>query len=303
VSTELIMITRTLVYAMFVVLVALLNLPVVRGVIELSRRDPSASHLVLIPLVTLALVYRDRARIFRSLGCDLKGGAAAFAVGGLLLAYARVNGAGAALLQQAACGMVLWALGGFLVCYGRQPFRGALFPLTFLVFAIPIPPVVLDSATAVLKRSSAEAVAVLFSVSGTAFHREGYVFTLRDFVIEVADECSGIRSSIALLLTILLAGHMFLRTSWKKALLVVAIFPLTILKNGIRIVALSLLAMHVDPGFLTGQLHHEGGIVFFLLALLLLFPLFAALVRSDSGSPPCVSAEDVTPEPTQVVTL
>jgi len=86
-----------------------------------------------------------------------------------------------------------------------------------------------------------------------------------------------------LTLTTLLAGHMFLRSPWKKAVLVLAVVPLTILKNGIRIVTLSLLAMHVDPGFLTGQLHHEGGIVFFLLALVLLFPLFAALVKSDGG--------------------
>ena len=106
---------------------------------------------------------------------------------------------------------------------------------------------------------------------------------LPKFVIEIADECSGIRSSIALLLTSLMVGHMFLRTWWKKALLVAAIFPMAMLKNGIRIVSLSLLASYVDPGFLTGQLHHDGGIVFFLLSLALLAPLFLLLCRSDTA--------------------
>jgi exosortase/archaeosortase family protein len=74
---------------------------------------------------------------------------------------------------------------------------------------------------------------------------------------------------------------MFLTSAWKKALLALAVIPLTIVKNGIRIVSLTLLAVHVNPSFLTGQLHHEGGILFFLLALALLSPLFRLLQRSE----------------------
>jgi exosortase/archaeosortase family protein len=100
----------------------------------------------------------------------------------------------------------------------------------------------------------------------------------------VADACSGIRSGIALILTALLAGHMFLRSPWKKALLVAAVLPIAVLKNGLRIVSLSLLAIHVDPGILAGRLHNDGGIAFFLLALTLLLPILGLLRRWDSGS-------------------
>jgi exosortase/archaeosortase family protein len=100
-------------------------------------------------------------------------------------------------------------------------------------------------------------------------------------VIEIADECSGIRSSISLLLTSLLAGHMLLENAWTKSVLVAVVLPLAVVKNGIRIVSLSLLAMHVDPGFLAGSLHHEGGIVFYLLALTLLAPILGLLRRSE----------------------
>jgi len=150
---------------------------------------------------------------------------------------------------------------------------------------IPIPTVVMDGATQFLKNGSSEAVAGLFTLTGTPFHREGFVFSLPSFVIEIADECSGIRSSIALLLTGLLAGHQFLRKPWTKIVLVLMILPIAVIKNAIRIVALSLLAMHVDPSFLTGQLHHEGGFVFFLLALGLLAPLFVLLKRSEGTAP------------------
>jgi exosortase len=146
---------------------------------------------------------------------------------------------------------------------------------------VPIPDSVVDGATRFLKSGSTEAVAWLFKLTGTPYHREGFVFTLPKFVIEIADECSGIRSSIALLLTALLAGHLCLTSPWKKAVLVAVILPLAILKNGLRIATLSLLAIHVDAGFLKGQLHHEGGIVFFLVTLGILAPIFILLQRSE----------------------
>ena len=54
-----------------------------------------------------------------------------------------------------------------------------------------------------------------------------------------------------------------------------------IVKNGIRIVTLTLLAIYVDPSFLYGRLHREGGIVFFLIGLLLLLPVYLLLQDPD----------------------
>ncbi len=73
-----------------------------------------------------------------------------------------------------------------------------------------------------------------------------------------------------------------------------------ILKNGIRIVSLTLLAVHVDPSFLYGKLHHEGGIIFFLLSLLLLAPLLWLLQRGEALPPkdtyaPSVQSADKLP--------
>jgi exosortase len=147
---------------------------------------------------------------------------------------------------------------------------------------IPIPHVILDTVTEFLKVGTAETIARLFSLVGTPYHREGFVFHLPKVTIEVADECSGIRSTLALAMTALLVGYFCLRSPWKRALLVLAIVPVTILKNGIRIVTLSLLSIHVDRSFLDGRLHHDGGIVFFLLSLAVLHPLFLLLRNSEA---------------------
>jgi exosortase/archaeosortase family protein len=43
--------------------------------------------------------------------------------------------------------------------------------------------------------------------------------------------------------------------------------PLSVAKNGLRIFVLAMLTTRVDPSFMTGRLHHQGGIVYFLIAL------------------------------------
>ena len=115
--------------------------------------------------------------------------------------------------------------------------------------------------------------------------RRGLIFILPQVSIEVAKECSGIRSTQALLITCLLAGHLFLRANWRRAALLVAAVPVLIIKNGVRIATLTLLAVRVDPSFLTGRLHHQGGFVFFALAMLILLPLLWLLQKTEAPAP------------------
>jgi exosortase/archaeosortase family protein len=57
-----------------------------------------------------------------------------------------------------------------------------------------------------------------------------------------------------------------------------------LIKNGVRIATLTILAQYVDRSFLFGRLHHQGGVVFFLLGLALLFPLYSLLRRGERHS-------------------
>jgi exosortase len=277
--------TRTGLFCAYCFCVVLANMSPLRALVELSGKDSSASHLLLIPFITLALIYRRRESIFSTVRFAWRAGLGVILAGlmcflAALLYRPSVGGPNSLTLQVIAL-VILWTA-GFFFCYGREAFRAALFPLLFLGFMIPIPGVLLEALTRILTIGSSETVAALFTLVGTPYHREGFVFTLPNLTIAIADECSGIRSTIALILTGLLAGHMYLRSGWSQALLFAAMLPLTILKNGIRIVSLSLLSIHVDPSFLSGRLHHDGGVVFFLLALALFLPLLIVLRRTDA---------------------
>jgi len=153
--------------------------------------------------------------------------------------------------------------------------------LLFLFLTIPLPNTLLNHAIYFLQKGSAEVAEMIFDLAGVPALREGFVFHLAHFNIEVAKECSGIRSSLALLILALVVGHLFLRTPWKQVVFVIAGLLIMMVKNGVRIATLAILAEYVDPGFLYGRLHHEGGVVFFLLGLLLLLPVLWLLQRSE----------------------
>jgi exosortase len=100
--------------------------------------------------------------------------------------------------------------------------------------------------------------------------REGFQFSLPGLTIEVAKECSSIRSGTALFITGLLAGYAFIRSPWRRACLVALTIPIAMFTDGVRIVILTWLTVHVDRGYLYGSLHHEGGAVFSLISVVAL---------------------------------
>jgi exosortase/archaeosortase family protein len=61
-----------------------------------------------------------------------------------------------------------------------------------------------------------------------------------------------------------------------------AAVPITIAKNGLRIVTISLLGAYVDRQVLSGPLHKAGGIPFFGVALVMLAVVLWALRRGES---------------------
>jgi exosortase len=277
--------TRIIWFAAYLATACALFADLLRALYEVSRANEAASHLVLIPFVSIALVYQNRSRVFANLSNAWRGGLAVLAAAALLVGMPDAGLAAIGLepsLSLRIAGLVGIWIAGFLMFFGPQAAREAVFPLGFLFLTIPLPAAVLAAATEALKVGSTEAVAALFSLTGTPYYRSGFEFTLATLAIEVADACSGIRSSIALAITALLIGHWSLRSPWAKVILVVAVLPLTILKNAIRIVSLSLLAVHVSPDFMVGRLHNDGGIVFFLLALALLSLVVAVLKRLEA---------------------
>jgi len=177
---------------------------------------------------------------------------------------------------------VLFLEGSLGLLAGASGLWAARFPLLFLFFMIPIPEVILGPIVRFLQAGSAEVSYWVIRSVGVPIFRDGFLFTLPGLTIEVAEQCSGIRSGISLFLVGILAGHIFLKSGWRKLALAAAVVPITIAKNGLRIVMLSLLGAYVDRQVLSGPLHKAGGIPFFGVALVMLAIVLWALRRGES---------------------
>jgi exosortase len=273
----------------FAVLVCLM-LTVFSGILgrllrfSFAFQEGTYSHIILIPLISAFLFLRHRRTIFSHLETRWAAGLGLVFAGALFYSFAQrystMRSENDQLFMAMSSLLIIW-VGAFLLCFGARALRAGLFPVLFLLLAVPIPDLLLERAIFWLQSGSAEGSDLVFQLLGVPFFRTGPVFSLPGISIEVAKECSGIHSALALLIATLLGGHFFLQSASRKGLLLLAALPLLVVKNVIRIVTFSLLGVYVDHSFLTGALHRKGGVLFFLVALAALAPVLLLLSKSE----------------------
>jgi exosortase len=272
-------------FVAFVLISSLAFYATLTALVRYSLYNSSSSHIILIPFVSFFLIYLERRTIFSNSATSF-GPGIGLAVAGLFFCWLAARGpiprdGNWSLAGQAIALILVW-VAGFLFFYGAAALRAGGFALFFLLLMVPVPDAILNWTINALQEGSTEIAYLIFQAVGTPVLRHGFQLSVPGVTIEVAEECSSIRSSMALFITCLLASHLYLRTGWKKWVLVLLTFPLSLIKNGVRIATLTLLSIYVDPSFLTGRLHHQGGFVFFVLALLMLLPVFLWFERSDN---------------------
>ncbi len=249
----------------------------------LALRVDEYTHLLLIVPISVSLIFSER---------DLLKLAPepAVGLGSFLLIAAILIGAFSRTISQIdvqlsfnMLAIVIWWIGSFVLCFGSHVARLFLFPLCFLFWLVPIPAPLLEKIVAIWQHGSAISASLLFSTWGIPNTQDGVMLSIPGLNLEVAQECSSLRSSLMLIVTSMVLAQLFLRSFWRKTVVVLAAIPLSIAKNGVRIFTISMLGTRVDPGFLHGNLHRHGGIVFFLLALGAVVLLLWLLNRSENG--------------------
>jgi len=274
-----------------IVLLAAFGQPLL-GLANYAAHSSLHSYILLIPFVSGYLVYLRRDQLPKERVADLPLGILALA-GGLgiflfahWLAFAEQaptdNSHFVLLTISFLCCL---AAGGFFFL-GRDWMRAAAFPLAYLIFMVPMPDAMADALESASKYASAEVANLLFHLSGTPFLRAGLIFQLPNIKIEVAQECSGIRSSWVLLMTSILAANLFLKTPWRRFALVAFVIPLAILRNGFRILVIGLLCVNVGPQMIHSVIHRRGGPVFFVLSLIPLLLLSWWLHKGEARARP-----------------
>jgi len=221
---------------------------------------------------------------------------AVVAMGAGLLLHAVGFGAQQARISIVALLVFTWGvirLGG-----GPRWGKAAVFPLAFMVFAIPVG--ILDEIGLPLRLWVTAAGETIARAAGIPVLRSGTQLLAPDgrFSYDVAAPCSGVRSLMALTALSLLFGYLNFRSWWRRGLIFALAFPLVYLGNVARIVAIVFAAQWAGPVW-GGRAHAVMGYGVFAIVLGGVLAAIALLRRGwPEGAPADGGAELAEPRRT-----
>jgi len=240
------------------------------------------SYIPLVPVISGYLVYTQPIRdiaLRSSAGAAAIMGALGIAVLGAAMGSGGLSGHDNLSLMMLA--YLCFVVGSGFLFLGMEWMSAAAFPVAFLIFMVPLPEAAVTWVELALVAASADAAALFFQWTGTPVFRTGLVLNLPGIALEVAQQCSGIRSTLVLFITSVLTANLFLKSPWRRFVLVAFVIPLAIVRNGFRILVIGLLCVHIGPHMRDSFIHHRGGPIFFALSLIPLSLLVFWLRRHD----------------------
>jgi exosortase A len=141
--------------------------------------------------------------------------------------------------------------------------RQALFPLLFLVTAVPVG----DALIPYLMESTADVATALLQAVGVPVYRQGQFLSLPGGEFEVADVCSGVRYLTAGTIIALLFGYLTYESNAQRTLFVVATAATMVVVNGVRAFLVMWIASASDMRYLAGRDHILFGWVLFTVVI------------------------------------
>jgi len=177
--------------------------------------------------------------------------------------------------------LLVFVWGVLALAGGRRWGRAAVFPLGFMLLAVPVN--FIDSLGFNLRLVVANQTFVFAHWFGVPLMINGTQLFSPDgrFQYDVAAACSGIRSLVALLALALLVGYIGFRAWLPRVVLAVVCLPYVIVGNIVRLLAIIFAAKWF--GQAGGERVHDGsGVIVFLVVLGLLLGTVALLRRVSS---------------------
>jgi exosortase len=155
---------------------------------------------------------------------------------------------------------------------GQRVLRAMWFPTFYFAFLFPPPDNVVATITQPLKLGISRAAVGLLDSFGMSIARKGVIIQVDQYDILVAAACAGLNSIISLSAIGLFYIYMRHNANWRYAvLLMLAIVPVALLANFVRVLLLILITYYLGDSYAQGFLHGFAGMVMFTVALLGIF--------------------------------
>jgi exosortase len=186
----------------------------------------------------------------------------------MLYALARIT----TTLELEGAALYLTLIVVFYAYCGTAVMRLLWFPTLYFAFLFPPPDSLVATLTQPLKINISRAAVALLDACGMTIARKGVIIQVDQYDILVAAACAGLNSIISLSAIGLFYVYVRHNANWRYALfLMVAILPVAVLANFVRVLLLILITDFMGDAWAQGFLHGFAGMVMFAVALLSIF--------------------------------
>lgn len=255
--------------------------PYLKWMWAIWMRSAYYGHGPLVPLISAYLIYTRRHDFVRATDDHPLWGLPLLVLGLLLYAaaiYLDVNFAQGFAMIAVIAGLVVLLFG-----WGRA--KVIAFPLAFLGFMVPMGRLLVTQFSGPLQLAAAALAAKVPMFLGIPVKLHGTTIIIPDYTFEVAQACSGLKSTIAMSALAALFAYLVTAPLWKRVVLFVAGAPAALVANTVRIVFTLLLGRAFGPAVAEGFFHTLSGLLVFIVALVGLFAVAKVLkcdrMRSD----------------------
>jgi len=163
---------------------------------------------------------------------------------------------------------------------GSRALRAALAPLTFLLVAVPLPALIVNTVTLPLQLVASRIAETSLMTAGIPVYRDGNLLMLPSVTLEVADACSGLRSLISLLAIAAVVAWAEHRTPGRRAAVIAGAVPIAIVMNGLRIAVTGAACEWWSPRAAAGGWHTFEGWMTFVASVGALLAFSSLTTRS-----------------------
>ena len=226
---------------------------------------PDFSHGFLFPPISLYLIWK-RSDELEDVAPSPNNWGLAFVVFGLLL-FLLGNLGAENFVTRASFLVVITGITLFLL--GWTYLKAFLFPIGLLIFAIPLPSILMQKITFPMQLFASQVATWSLHVLNIPVLREGNIIHLVGETLEVAEACSGIRSLLSLLAVGTVLAYFMTRVTWQRIVMVLSCFPIAIFVNALRVTVTGILANHYGIQAAEGFFHGFSGAVLYFSGLIM----------------------------------
>lgn len=236
-----------------------------------SYQDSYYSHGYMIPFISAYLIYLKRDRLKEM---EISGSIIGLAI--LIFSFLiHIIAVMSDINFVSGFSMFFFILGCMLYLFGGKVFKELSFPILFLLFMFPVPGTFIDTIGLPTKSIATTIGLGIIDLIDIPYFRDGFRLELAGSSLFVGTPCNGMKSLVSFSALGLLALYLMKFAIWKRIIILICIYPISILVNAFRIAMLVFIAdkYGIEKASPESYLHDLSGMLVFIPGLLILFLL------------------------------